>query len=496
NPHDHQEPFSMAIAAFNTSSYRNAVSMLHRHVSQEMWQALWPRLPTWEIPITSVTNGVHLPTWLNSDLAALYDQYLQPDWRDRYLDPSTWDLIDDIPSSEIWEVRRRRKRRLVNFVRDKVRQAALERRASASEIRRLSEVLDPYAFTIGFARRFATYRRATLFKRDVDRLKRILTSARHPVQLVIAGKAHPKDNPGKTFIREIIELSRDPEISKRLVFVEDYGIEVGRALVQGVDLWLNNPRRGEEACGTSGMKAAINGILNLSVLDGWWDEAYETSGGWAIGHREPYSEDQDDDHARAIYSVLENEIVPLFYENREEGVPEEWMRRVKTSLKNISPQFTAQRMIGQYASQFYEPAHRSYTAIRAGKFEAIRERVGWNAEVRQSWDGVRFLEIGPPLKDPVLSGRPIPLRAVVELGSLRSRDVRVEAVIGRISKEGCLRNTEVIELPPESQNGSVAVFAKEFVPRLTGRLGFSIRVSPDHFDDPLTRPCHNLLKWG
>src|SRR4029079_16389638 len=204
---------------------------------------------------------------------------------------------------------------------------AVDRKAGAAEIRRLNEVLDPGAFTIGFARRFATYKRATLLFRDVNRLKKILTNPDMPVQVVIAGKAHPKDHPGKTLIREIVQLSRDPNLSKRLVFLEDYGIEVARDMVQGVDLWLNNPRRGEEACGTSGMKAGINGILNLSILDGWFDEAYEISGGWAIGDRVTYADDQDEYHASAIYSLLENEIVPMYFSGREDGVPEEWIRR-------------------------------------------------------------------------------------------------------------------------------------------------------------------------
>jgi starch phosphorylase len=494
--HNPQEPFSMAVAAIKTASYRNAVSRLHRQVSQEMWHRLWPQLPVWEVPISSITNGVHLLTWLNSDLAALYDQYLQPDWRDRYLDPATWELIDDIPDSELWEAHRRRKRKLVNFVRDRVRKAAEERRASQAEIRRLSEVLDPEAFTIGFARRFAAYKRPTLFKRDVERLRRLLTNPSRPVQIVVAGKAHPADGEGRNLIREIVQLSRDPEISKRLVFVENYGIEVGRRLVQGVDLWLNNPRRGEEACGTSGMKAGINGVLNLSILDGWYDEAYEISGGWAIGHREPYRQDQDDDHASAIYSLLENEIVPLFYENREEGVPEEWMRRVKTSIKNLSPRFNARRMVIEYATQFYEPAHRAYVGIRKDHFQGIRERTRWVEEVAQVWNKVRFVEVGPALEDPVLSGRPIPLRAVVDLAGLKARDVRVEAVIGRVGPDGHLCDTEVLTLPPREQNGALAVFATEFVPQLTGRLGFSIRISPNHYEDPLTRPCHSLIKWG
>ena len=250
-----------------------------------MWQELWPKLPVWEVPITSVTNGVHLPTWLNGDLAQLYDQYLQPDWRERYSDSKIWDLVDDIPIQELWEAHRRRKRNLVTFVRERVVAAALARKASAAEQRRLADVLEPDSFTIGFARRFATYKRATLLFRDVERLKRLLTNRERPVQIVIAGKAHPKDLPGKTLIREIVQLSRNPELSKHIVFVEDYSIEVAREMVQGVDLWMNTPRRGEEACGTSGMKAGVNGVLNLSILDGWFDEAYRDFR--RLGHRRP-----------------------------------------------------------------------------------------------------------------------------------------------------------------------------------------------------------------
>jgi len=330
----------------------------------------------------------------------------------------------------------------------------------------------------------------------VERLKKILTNSNMPVQVVIAGKAHPKDHPGKALIRDIIQLSRDPEISKRIVFVENYGIEVGRMLVQGVDLWLNNPRRGEEACGTSGMKAGINGNLNLSVLDGWFDEAYEVSGGWAIGDREPYTVGHDDDHARAIYSLLENEIVPLYYEGQDEGVPEGWMRRVKDSLKNLSPEFNAQRMVREYFSQFYEPANRAYTSIRKDNFDSIRKTVRWSAQVERAWDAIHFKEVEPPLNDPILSGKPIRLEAVVELGELTAKDVRVEAVVGRVSPEGFLEDTSVLTLPSCEQNGSTAVFAREFLPQRTGRLGYAFRISPNRNEDPLTRPCHSLLKWG
>jgi starch phosphorylase len=493
---NHHEPFSMAICAIKTSAFRNAVSCLHRQVSQEMWQELWPKLPIWEIPITSVTNGVHLPTWLNGDLAQLYDQYLQPDWRERYPDPKIWDLVEDIPNSELWDAHRRRKRNLVTFVRDRAAAAAVARKASAAEQRRLADVLEPDILTIGFARRFATYKRATMLFRDIERLKRLLTNPGRPVQIVIAGKAHPKDLPGKTLIREIMQLSRAPEVAKHIVFVEDYSIEVARELVQGVDLWLNTPRRGEEACGTSGMKAGINGILNLSILDGWFDEAFEVSGGWAIGDREPYSEDQDEIHARATYSILENEIVPMYYDGRDEGVPNEWVKRVKQSLMHLSPQFNCQRMVSEYMAQLYEPAHQAFVEVSRDNFDPARDRSRWNVQVEKVWDNVSFLESGPGPDVSVLTGRPIPMRAVVNLAGLSPADVRVEAVIGRVGVSGNLEETQVMSLPAVEREGDAYIFQKEFIPHQTGRLGYSLRISPNHYDDPLTRPCNAPLKWS
>jgi glycogen phosphorylase len=495
-PENHHEPFSMAISAIQTSAFRNAVSSLHRQVSQEMWQELWPKLPVWEVPITSVTNGVHLLTWLNGDLAQLYDQHLQPDWRERNSDPRIWDLVEDIPPQELWEAHRRRKRYLVSFVRERVVTAAVGRKAPAAEQRRLAEVLDPDSLTIGFARRFATYKRATLLFRDIERLKRLLTHPERPVQIVIAGKAHPRDLPGKTLIREIVQLSRAPEIAKHIVFVEDYSIEVARELVQGVDLWLNTPRRGEEACGTSGMKAGVNGVLNLSILDGWFDEGYEISGGWAIGDREAYSDDQDEIHARAIYSILENEIVPMYYQDREGGVPVEWMRRVKQSLMHLSHQFNSGRMVGEYLTQLYEPAHQGYLEVSQDCFQPARDRARWNQRVQEVWDKVGFVEIGPGPDVSVLTGLPIPVRAVVNLAGLSPQDVRVEAVVGRIGVSGNLEETQVMTLPAAEHAGNEYVFLKEFVPHQTGRLGYSLRISPNHYEDPLTRPCNSLLKWS
>ncbi len=492
---DRDERFSMAVLALNLSVYRNAVSRLHRHVSQEMFHEMWPELPVWEVPITSITNGVHVPSWLNGDFSQLYDQYLEPDWRQRFNDEEVWKQVQDIPDEELLEVHRRRKRRLVNFVRSRQHSSAEKRQASAAEVRRAGEVLDPNAFTIGFARRFATYKRATLLFKDVERLKRIMLNKEMPVQIVIAGKAHPKDQPGKSYIREIVQLSRDSELWKHLVFVEDYDMKVGRELVQGVDLWLNTPRRGEEACGTSGMKAAINGVLNLSILDGWFDEAYEYSGGWALGERESYSEDQDGLHASAIYYLLENEIVPMFYE-RKDQTPREWMRRMKQSLMYITPRFDCRRMVREYMTELYDPAHEQHMRLLRGDYGRLKEKVVWDKKIRGAWDRVRFVESGLGPAGSVISGRPVPVRAAIQLAGLDPTDVRVEVVIGNVDNNGHLEETEVVVLPPVESHDGIAVFGRDIVPERTGRLGYALRVSPNHFDDPLTRPCGTLLKWS
>jgi starch phosphorylase len=495
NPFNYGEPLSMAILALNASAYRNAVSKLHQTVSQEMWSDLWPQLPSWETPITSVTNGVHLPSWLNGDLAELYDQYLQPDWRERWNEKDAWKQVAAIPDEELQETHRRRKRRLISFIRDRQTASASRRKAAAAELRYASEVLDPNAFTIGFARRFATYKRATLLFKDIDRLKKILRNPERPVQIIIAGKAHPKDVPGKGFIREIVQYSRDPELWKHIVFVEDYDMKVARELVQGVDLWLNNPRRGEEACGTSGMKAAINGVLNLSILDGWFDEAYEYSGGWAIGDREPYSEDQDAIHASNIYYLLENEIVPMFYEQRAAAMSD-WSKRVKQCIVNISPQFDARRMVSEYQEKLYNPAHQHAVEMCNDRYQKARQRVAWNNRVREVWDRVYFVDTGASPTGAVTSGQPLSIQTAIDLAGLSPEDVRVEAVMGPIGATGALEDAEVIVLKPTGQNGNATFFARQVTPTQTGRLGYSFRITPDHFEDPLTRPCSSPMKWA
>jgi glycogen phosphorylase len=293
-----------------------------------------------------------------------------------------------------------------------------------------------------------------------------------------------------------VQLSRDVDLWKHIVFVEDYDMKVARELVQGVDLWLNTPRRGEEACGTSGMKAAMNGVLNLSVLDGWFDEAYEMSGGWAIGDREEYSEDQDAIHASNIYYLLEREIVPLFYAHSEGGLSSDWVKRMKTSMINLTPGFDARRMVNEYTTQLYDPAHEHWQELRANNFEDARRRSKWNARVRQIWPEVNFVDMGPAPSGPVMSGKPVGVCASLRLAGLKPDDVRVECVIGRIGASGGLEETEVVLLPVKSFDGEIGIFERNIVPAQTGRLGYAVRVSPNHYDDPLTRPVTSLLKWG
>jgi starch phosphorylase len=496
NPSDNSERYSMAILAMKASSYRNAVSLLHGDVSREMWADLWPGLPVEEVPITSVTNGIHLPTMLYGELAMLYDHYLQPDWRERYTDPRLWDDVADIPARELWEVHRKQKRQLIQFVRERSVKAAERRNASVAETRRLEQVLDPDAFTIGFARRFATYKRATLIFRDVARLKKLLNDRNRPVQIIIAGKAHPKDHPGKTLIREIVQLSRDSELAQHLVFVEDYSLQVAREMVQGVDLWLNNPRRGEEACGTSGMKAAINGVPNLSILDGWWDEAYEADLGFALGDRDIYEPGQDEFHASGIYSILENEILPMYFQRGEDGLPLEWLERVKNCIRKISPQFNAQRMIREYMHRLYEPAYAASRQHREHDYAYSRRKAAWAQKVEAAWERVGFADMGPKPQGLLISGERLSLRVTVELAGLEPDDVRVEALVGAVSPGGALAGSEVIPLVAGERKGTACVYTCEYRPRQTGRLGYGLRISPNHFTDPLARPCGSLIRWG
>jgi glycogen phosphorylase len=353
------DTFSMPILAMRFADQRNGVAELHGQVAREMWNFLWPERRPDEVPITQVTNGVHTGTWLARRLRHLYDRYLGSDWMEHLDDPQMWEGIENIPDADLWTVRRHLKRKLVAYMRERARDQWLKDGVHPVQVVASGVLLDPYALTIGFARRFATYKRASLILRDIGRLLDVVNRPNMPVQIIFAGKAHPADEPGKLLIQEVYRVVKRAENGGRLVFLEDYDMNLARYLLQGVDVWLNTPRRPHEASGTSGMKAAINGVLNFSVLDGWWREGYNGQNGWAIGEDREYDNPdlQDEADAESLYDILENQIVPLYYQERSsDGLPGDWIGRMKESIRTLSPQFSARRMVKEYTERLYLPA--------------------------------------------------------------------------------------------------------------------------------------------
>jgi starch phosphorylase len=352
------EAFSMPVLGLRLSKHSNAVSELHGIVARRMWHFLWPDREVDDVPIKHITNGVHSNTWIARRLQILFNRYLGNDWHNRVDDPEVWEPIEEIPDAELWAVRRHLKRRLVAYMRERSREQWLKTTVHPVQVIAAGTLLDPYALTIGFARRFATYKRANLVLRDLDRLLEIINRPNTPVQIIFAGKSHPNDEPGKLLIQEVYRAVKKAENGGRLVFLEDYDINLARYLVQGVDVWLNTPRRPNEASGTSGEKAAMNGVLNFSILDGWWREGYNGKNGWAIGSMEdlPDPNTQDEADANSLYEILEHEIIPLYYKMRSaDGLPGEWLARVKESIRTLTPRFSIHRMLKDYTRDMYFP---------------------------------------------------------------------------------------------------------------------------------------------
>ncbi|HEY9704566.1 MAG TPA: alpha-glucan family phosphorylase, partial [Allocoleopsis sp.] len=368
NTGDFSSPFSMAGLALKTASFVNGVAKLHGKVSREMFHSLWDEFPIEEVPITAITNGVHARSCVAKSNQELFDRYLGETWSQASFEKAIWDKVAAIPDEELWRTHERCRAELVMFVRERLVKYYKEIGASSGEIAHAQEVLDPGVLTIGFARRFATYKRATLFLRDIERIKRILTGNKdRRVQFVIAGKAHPKDIPGKELIRDIVNITRQEGFSSSIVFIPDYDIYVSRLMVAGCDVWLNTPRRPREASGTSGMKAAMNGILNLSILDGWWDEAEYTKTGWAIGGRDEEDDKnyQDELDANSLYELLEREVAPIFYHRDSDGLPRQWIAKMKDAIHYNCPVFNTARMLRDYATNAYFPTSDRYLTLSA-----------------------------------------------------------------------------------------------------------------------------------
>jgi starch phosphorylase len=502
NAYDPNGYFCMAILAMRLAYRINGVSQLHARVSRQMWREVWPQVPVEEVPIMGITNGIHPRSWISQDMADLYDRYLGPRWVERPADPSVWERATRIPDEELWRTHERRRERLVAFARSRLRTQLEKRGSPPSELRAAEEVLNPEALTIGFARRFATYKRGTLLFRDIERLARILGNKDRPVQIIFSGKAHPRDNPGKDLIRRIIHFARRPEFRNRVVFIEDYDMVVTRYLVQGVDVWLNTPRRPHEASGTSGMKATANGAVNLSVLDGWWDEAYSPGTGWAIGHGEEYGDDQveyqDEVEANAIYDLLEKEIVPLFYERGRDGLPRGWIDGMKTAICSHAGVFNTNRMVREYLEHCYLPAMMRGARLLDNNLAQAKALAAWKAGLRQQWGQIRIEGVsaegaeGQELK----VGDQLQVHAEIHLGALNPTDVVVQLYHGRLNAEGMIVDGQPVPmLIAQSKGKGKYVFAGAIPCRTSGRHGYALRILPQHED--LGSPFEmGLVLWG
>jgi glycogen phosphorylase len=350
-----QGGFNMTALAINTSAQRNAVSQLHEIETKKMWRPAWPNQPDAQIPISHVTNGVHVPTWIGLEYMELFNKHLGEHWLQAQDDPVLWKKILDIPDEETWEIHRSLKRRLIEIIMDRAQKQWAEGEVTAQQIVTMGALLNPQVLTIGFARRFTEYKRPALILTDTERLKRIINNPRRPVQIIFAGKSHPADFSGKYILHKVYSIGQDREFQGRIAFIEDYDLQLARYLVHGVDVWLNNPLRLQEASGTSGMKASINGVPNLSVRDGWWDEGYNGSNGWAIGAgpEAAYSPEQDKNDAQSIYDLLEEKVIPLYYQQDRTGISHGWSKMVKEAISSVMPQFCAARMVKEYTEKLY-----------------------------------------------------------------------------------------------------------------------------------------------
>ncbi len=481
-PHNPDENFSMTVLGLRLTSFHNGVSKLHGKVSRNMWRKIWRRFPEDETPIKSITNGVHTMTWVSREFSELFDRYLTPKWKSEIDNQKLWNKIDSIPHEEMWREKCRRRVRLVLFAREHLKK---KKRGylTPDQINKINEYLDPDALTIGFARRFATYKRATLLFSDMERLASILKKFDKPVQIILAGKAHPHDIAGKEIIQSIIHKVREYGLERHVVFLEDYDMVIARYMIKGCDVWLNTPIRPMEASGTSGMKAGLNGCLNFSVLDGWWNEAFNGKNGFAIGRGEEYEnvDEQNIVEAGALYETLEQNIVPLFYDRSSfNRVPDEWVSYLKESVRTITGKFSTQRMILDYANKFYLNALNNYKTMTYNNANNAKKYREWKDKVRKEWDNVDIIDVSLEENGEAFVGMPIKVSAKVALGNLSSNDVVVQVYYGSIDHTGELADTKTEELQLVNSENNVHYYEGDYICPDTGKQGFTIRVLPTH----------------
>lgn len=490
--------FCMTVVALRLCAFLNAVSSLHGEVSRSMWHKVWPQLPNYEIPIQSITNGVHTSSWISHEHQDLYKKYVLKDANnfENIPDNCDWTKVLEIDDKEFWDVHIARKNKLISMIiRERLRRQYQRLGADASVFEEIKSVLNPQHLTIGFARRFASYKRANLIFRNIDRLFEIVTNDKTPVQFIFAGKAHQSDHVGKEIIKSVARYSMDKKFKQRIVFIEDYNMNVARYMVQGVDVWLNNPIRPLEASGTSGMKAAINGVLNLSVLDGWWCEGYSADIGWAVGGAEHYYNDEERDYAEseAIYNLIQKVIIPLYYERGEDGIPHNWVKMMKNSVQKIVPYFNTNRMLREYYERFYVSAHR--TGKKLLDNARLANIAAWRRRLEQNWHSIRVRTDSFKPEMEIRSGTHVPIRAKVHLGNLTPEDVDVQLHIGSIDVDMNFKYGKSISMNCQGKDGNVYVYTADVICERSGRHDFAVRVIGKHPD--LVHPFMPLfIKWN
>ena len=513
NPSDNSSEFSPALVALRLSTMANGVSQSHARVSRSMWKGLWNKIPDHEVPIKAITNGIHTRSWVSEDMQSLFDRYLGPKWIVDLTNQDVWTQISQIPDTELWRTHERRRERLIAFAQQrqvKKRHKSFDQSITSNKSYEMHETsttkLNSAALTIGFARRFATYKRATLIFNDRDRLAKILNDPDRPVQLIFSGKAHPHDHEGKVFIQQIYKISEEQRFKNKILFIENYDICVGRYLVEGVDVWLNTPLPPNEASGTSGMKAAANGALNLSMTDGWWAEAKHLGGGWTI---EATSESDDPKsidkaHANAIYDLLENEVVPLFYERDAiDDIPYGWVAKMKIAMQNLAPVFNTKRMVSEYAERLYFPAHKRWLNLNKDNTRRGIAFANWKANIQKHWRNLRIEEyFEKTQKDSVQQkisslsvGESVSIKAVVHTDALFPNELAVQIYHGVLDATGEIHNGSATPMDYiEDLGGGKFIFEGKLTLNQTGLHGYTLRVLPYHEDLQSVFDL-GLIKW-
>jgi starch phosphorylase len=494
----HGQDFNMTMLALAGSRHHNGVSRIHGGVSSRICSDMWPQVVPEESPMDYITNGVHVPTVLAQEWADLFDTRLGYEWRRRLIDVDFWQRVESIPDHHFWSVHQSLKSQMLYTIQYRITQQHLRNHGSEAHLDRMlkfANPLDPRVLTIGFARRFATYKRAALIFEDMEWINSILSDDDRPVLFIYAGKAHPADKPGQDLIRRIHEMTRMREFEGKFLLVEGYDLGLARRLVSGVDVWLNNPIYPLEASGTSGMKAGMNGVINLSVTDGWWDEGYDGTNGWAIKPAPEYYDDarRGREDSQTLYELLQDHVIPTYYRRGELGFSPEWVRMAKRSIATLLPRFNAARMVMEYVNKFYGPASRQWRRYSENNFAAAQSLAAWKAKVRQSWGGVSLRRLDAPVKR-LTYGESMEMKVAVNLNGLAPEDVRVELLVGRASKHGQDHDLKANVFKPEGFDNHECVFTLELTPELCGRLLYRVRAYPYH--ELLTHPFETgLMLW-